>query len=1082
MKILELRFKNINSLYGEWIIDFTSPEYISDKIFAITGPTGAGKSTILDAISLSLFGRTPRLKAVNKTTNEIMSRQTGDCFTEITFQTNDGRFRSHWSQRRAYKKPDGDLQDSIHEVSDAVTGQVLESKKRDVIAKIEEITGMDFERFTRSMLLAQGGFAAFLEASPDHRAPILEQITGTEIYSDISKKVHERKKQESDTLKLLAAQTEGVEILDPEDESLLKNQLKQNQTREKETLSKSNAIETAIQWVEGISQLKDQLQMIDEESKSLSTELDAFHPDRERLEKARKAMDLESGYATVLSVRKQQDLDSAALREFRLKAPEFKNIMEKENTVFSDTRTTLETAKETLKKEQNLMNKVRIMDNRILDKSADLKKAEKDFHKALAELSAYEETIETIKTSRQRKKKILRKVQVYLSEHKKDATLNTQMTGIEEQLRSIDDLSCQISDLELDISMQKKRLEKMTSANKKQEDICHELKKKHDAVHHEISDIKEVIKQMLEGRLLREYRTRLKTLMKESLYQQKIADLEQARAKLEEGSPCPLCGSVHHPYAEGNIPETDELEEEIKFIEDRIQKTEELENRKREKESEEKKHRQRLSEEEKKLIHTRHEKKAVKTKIHQLESDRVLLLEKQKGKMQQLIQNVAVFGIRDIPATESNMLLKQLEIRQKNWQDHIKKKDELDQQIHEIDLKEKSVESKKKSHDTLVEEKKKVFENLKAGYETLERDRIKVFGKKNPDEEERRMLKAIGRIEEKLASDRKKKEKAKERFNEVTARIADLEKRISKKKLELEHFESEFEKDCQKQGFKSEASFISSRISSEQRQQLIQTEKNLDENKAQLVARKKDSEKKLERELLKKITGTPIEQLKQTRSELKDTLKTLSENMGAVKQKIADNETAAEKLKEKKEEINRQKTECLKWDSLHALIGSADGKKYRNFAQGLTFEVMVSHANQALRRMTDRYLLIRDDKQPLELNIMDNYQAGEIRSTKNLSGGESFIVSLSLALGLSTMASRNVTVDSLFLDEGFGTLDEDALETALNVLSGLQHEGKLIGIISHVPALKQRINTQITVRPVSGGKSMISGPGCMSCN
>ncbi|MCG5512459.1 hypothetical protein LQD11_04865 [Ectothiorhodospira shaposhnikovii] len=128
--------------------------------------------------------------------------------------------------------------------------------------------------------------------------------------------------------------------------------------------------------------------------------------------------------------------------------------------------------------------------------------------------------------------------------------------------------------------------------------------------------------------------------------------------------------------------------------------------------------------------------------------------------------------------------------------------------------------------------------------------------------------------------------------------------------------------------------------------------------------------------------------------------------------------------------------------------------------------------------MTDRYLLIRDEAQPLELNVIDSYQGGEIRSTKNLSGGEGFIVSLSLALGLSRMAGRQVRVDSLFLDEGFGTLDDDALDTALQTLAGLREEGKLIGLISHVSALKERIATRIQVTPQTGGTSRISGPGC----
>jgi exonuclease SbcC len=139
---------------------------------------------------------------------------------------------------------------------------------------------------------------------------------------------------------------------------------------------------------------------------------------------------------------------------------------------------------------------------------------------------------------------------------------------------------------------------------------------------------------------------------------------------------------------------------------------------------------------------------------------------------------------------------------------------------------------------------------------------------------------------------------------------------------------------------------------------------------------------------------------------------------------------------------------------------------------------MITHANKQLQKMTDRYLLTRNDDQPLELNVVDNYQAGEIRSTKNLSGGESFIVSLALALGLSNMASKNVRVDSLFLDEGFGALDEEALDIALETLAGLQQDGKIVGVISHVQALKERISTQIQVTPLTGGRSKISGPGC----
>jgi len=110
MKILTLRFKNLNSLVGEWTIDFTHPRYNADGIFAISGPTGAGKSTILDAICLALYGRTPRLKTLSSTTNEIMAYNTGECLAEVVFETQNGKFRTCWSQSKARKKANGNLQ------------------------------------------------------------------------------------------------------------------------------------------------------------------------------------------------------------------------------------------------------------------------------------------------------------------------------------------------------------------------------------------------------------------------------------------------------------------------------------------------------------------------------------------------------------------------------------------------------------------------------------------------------------------------------------------------------------------------------------------------------------------------------------------------------------------------------------------------------------------------------------------------------------------------------------------------------------------------------------------------------------
>ena len=156
----------------------------------------------------------------------------------------------------------------------------------------------------------------------------------------------------------------------------------------------------------------------------------------------------------------------------------------------------------------------------------------------------------------------------------------------------------------------------------------------------------------------------------------------------------------------------------------------------------------------------------------------------------------------------------------------------------------------------------------------------------------------------------------------------------------------------------------------------------------------------------------------------------------------------------------------------------ADGLKYHNFAQELTFEIVIRSANRQLQKMTDRYFLVKDEDQPLALDVIDNYKAGKRFSAKNLSDGERFVVSLSLALGLSQMTSQKVKLDSIFLDEGFGSLDEEALDMVFSALTGLRREGKLIGIISNVEVLKERITTQIEVIPQGNGRSLIKAPGC----
>ncbi|PID42413.1 MAG: chromosome segregation protein SMC, partial [Proteobacteria bacterium] len=269
MKICELRFKNLNSLYGEWIIDFTDPAYSANGIFALTGPTGAGKSTILDAVCLALYGTTPRLGKITKSGNEIMSRQTGECYAEVLFESQAGRFRCHWEQRRARKKAKGNLQDQEHQIADDTTGTPIETKKSLVGKVIEEKTGMDFDRFTRSMLLAQGGFDTFLRADVEQKSKILEQITGTEIYSEISRRVHERERDERKELNILTAETAGIMILEPEQEKIIQDDLAARRKQEAESAAALRKTGEAITWLTTLENLNKELLALSDEADKL---------------------------------------------------------------------------------------------------------------------------------------------------------------------------------------------------------------------------------------------------------------------------------------------------------------------------------------------------------------------------------------------------------------------------------------------------------------------------------------------------------------------------------------------------------------------------------------------------------------------------------------------------------------------------------------------------------------------------------------------------------------------------------------------------------------------------------------------
>ncbi|GAB1410655.1 AAA family ATPase [Desulfovibrionales bacterium] len=1078
MKIVQIRFKNLNSLTGEWNLDFSHHAFEDQGIFAITGPTGAGKTTILDALCLALYGRTPRLARITKSSNELMSRQTGECFAEVVVQTQAGLFRCHWSQRRARKNPQGELQDPRHEIADAQSGKILDSTIKTVAARVEAVTGMDFDRFTRSVLLAQGGFAAFLQANPDERAPILEQITGTELYSHISMRVHERLRAEQDKLRACEEEIAGIALLSADEEQEITQRLAACQQRDTDVRQAMATTSQAIAWLTTIERLRQDLETLDTEAQTVQQRYAAFAPDRARLALARAASTLEGMYAALTTRRAQQAEDHQALLAVRATLPEHTKKLDQQAAVLARAEEATVQAKAALHAAGPLLRTVRALDLGLAEKKKTLAEQARTCQQLEQKRDALTQAGRTVQAQKNTATKQLHAVQTYLSSHAHDAWLVGNLAAVTEQCATMQAMRQTRETTIQALAAARQRKAKTEAALSLCHKQCTAQALAVQTAKQELKVVTENLNALLAGRLVREYRARKETLLREMVLLRRIAELEEHRSRLEDGHPCPLCGALDHPYAHGNVPMPDALEEEIAALATLIEKAERYEEQKEVCMAKERVAQNALVEREKNEVQARHEVENAEQDCITLTSQVQQLDAQYAAHIQALADKLAPLGFAVQAESALGELGRELQARLDTWMAKTAQLSEIERSMQEM-------------HNALIqtearsEEIRTALEAQRAQYAALEKDyaadlctRQELFAAKNPDTEEMNLHTAVSCAEDTEKKAKLRVHELQHALSDAQARATTLHQRREKNVQELRELESEFVASVNKCAFADEAAFCAARMSEAERNSLEEKAKSLEAQKIDINAKHADRAARLHAELEKKQTTRSLEELMAEQAGYEKEGASLHEHITELTMRMRHNIQAKEQVRKKHAALEAQRALHHTWAHLHGLIGSADGKKYRNFVQGLTFERMVRHANVQLQKMTDRYLLLRTEAQPLELAVMDLYQAGEIRSAKNLSGGESFLVSLALALGLAHMASTNVRVDSLFLDEGFGTLDDEALETALETLASLHEQGKIIGVISHIQALKDRISTQIEVIPHTGGRSRIVGPGC----
>ncbi len=1078
MKILTLTFKNLNSLYGEWTIDFTHPEYEQNGIFALTGPTGAGKSTILDAITLALYGQTPRLGKITSSTNEIMSRQTTECSSEVEFTSSLGHFRVSWAQHKARGKIDGNLVDATHEISDVTTQAIIESKRSLVPLVVEHKTGMDFDRFTRSVLLAQGSFDSFLKAGAEEKSKILEQITGTEMYTTISKAVFERHKSENETLTLLKAQLEEITPLSIEEEIEYSEQITLYETQEKRVKETLSSYNEALNWLNTIKSIEEELHSYHQKQKILAPLLTEATHKRELLSASLKANELAIIYSELTQLRKTVSSNKKDLKETQQKIETLTIQKQEYATELKKREATTVEAKNKEKSERNVIKQVRSLDQAIASELPIITSLKETIGTIKDVIDKTTKEIEAKKSTLITKRNEIQHVKQYLLEHAKDALLITSLSGIETLSEAVTEYKKKINNKEIDsmrvhntINAQRELIESLKKSSSGKEEAFKKLQKAIHTQHNELT-------QLLQGKLLKEYYGERDSLKEIKNLQHKIYDLAKERTLLVDGLACPLCGSLDHPYAKGNIPIKDDIDIQIENITTRIKSIETIQESITEKEDELKREKQLLDEHVEKIKTASNTLDSQINQHNELEKAIKELKEEEATKIEILHNKCLEVGIERDEELEEETLLLNLKERVQTYNRYIDNKNSITKDIDDIIHKIEKDEQSNTLSKTRLEEVNKDMTILESEYNKNKTTRYQLFQDKDCETQEKLLLDAIEKAESEEKNVKDLLTSISTNLHTLNTHALSVGEKLEKEEIALSLQESSFIEELTSFSFTDEEDFLNYRLSLPQREELASELKSLDERDTTIKANIQSRTVSLQKEKAKQITHESRDELLDKITTRNDELKTIVEKKATIVTTLTHNDTIKKRGREKEEEISKISKVVANWRYLNNLIGSADGKKYRKFAQGITFELMVDHANKQLHRMSDRYILLHKSDQPLELQIIDSYQAGEVRSIKNLSGGESFIVSLALALGLSHMSSNKVQVDSLFLDEGFGTLDENALDTALETLSKLQQTGKIIGIISHVAGLRERIRTQVQVIPIHGGKSEIIGPGC----
>lgn len=1213
MKIKRLSFKNINSLKGEWQLNFDQEPFLSNGLFAITGPTGAGKTTILDAICLALYHETPRL-AISKSQNEIMTRNTAECAAEVEFEVQGKGYRASWSQRRAKNSAQGNLQEMKVELAEVVSGDILASQVKLKKQLVAEITGLDFSRFRKSMLLSQGEFAAFLNAPANDRAELLEELTGTEIYGQISQAVFESHNVAKAELDKLRAKADGVNLLNDEQRSEIAAEQTQVSTQVIALTQQQTVLQQQKQWRVELEQAGQGVRQSQSNLTTAEQDTTAQQPELDKLEKAEPAEALRLPFTHLNQANsKLAELDKQQ-QALQLAVASAQSAVTANQDQGKVTQAQLDDFKQQSQAQETLINEqIMPLDNDCAQLSKELQQCQSLQQQHSSEQQTTQQQLAKLTQSAQQAEKTVNDCQAYQQQHSKDAELSTrlplwqsQILQCNQQQQHLTLLNQQVSDnqallkqsqtsqqqLSTSVMANGERQQSVSDAvNQAQQQVTDLLagddlaalenvfsqQSRAQSIVDQLSGLQQryisesqefeanranisALEQQLVGvnveiaakrDLFKAKKQEFNDVQRLLEQEQKIASLEQLRSQLEVGQACQLCGSTDHPLiaeyqqigesptaqrkaqlelalkqieTEGgdlksqlqvintkldnfnnrnatlqpqldslitqwqsynqqlnaNLVISDSASTQV-FVQQQAQQLAQLSQRIQGLKAatvQLQQAQQALVEFDKHSAQLQHQIELVNRDLQAAQdTEQKLSSETQQqglvlSELQQALANsVTELGLSLPQWSQLDNWLAQCHQATQTWTQQAQLLQTASEQFLTADSQLTPLREQQVKLDAVIAQSLTTLASLSANLADKQQQRQQLFGQRSVADARQTMQQQLNSAEQAQQASTAQATTLSNQLHAQQGELTTLQQGLAQQQQESVDCLGVWQQALAESPFATDIEFNQALLPSDEKQRLLVLKSQLITNLTRCQALFEKANEGLLTLQKAQVTelelATIIVQLDAMTVELNQAL----QRQGELKQRLADDAARSADLADFYQQIKACEADYDDKAYLQSLIGSKDGSKFRRFAQGLTLDHLVTLANQQLDRLHSRYQLQRklaSGSEALALQVVDTWLADAVRDTKTLSGGESFLVSLALALGLSDLVSHKTSIDSLFLDEGFGTLDAETLDIALDALDNLNASGKMIGVISHVEALKERIPVQVKVNKGSG--------------